>query len=93
MPIDCCFITAFLQKDDKAPLNAFQVKPAGKWYRFAPKPKHRILTTEEAEATLKKKTLHGERWMMQKRKVRNGLFTLFFFFFWFWFWFCFGFSD
>ncbi|KAJ1558334.1 hypothetical protein HK405_013910, partial [Cladochytrium tenue] len=32
----------------------FLVKPASKWYRFTAKPKYQILTTEEAEAQLKK---------------------------------------
>ncbi|KAJ3396874.1 hypothetical protein HDV05_003048, partial [Chytridiales sp. JEL 0842] len=54
--------------EEKGATDGFRVKPAAKHYRFTAKPKHRILTTEEAEETLKKKTNQGERWMMQKKK-------------------------
>ncbi|RKP23723.1 hypothetical protein SYNPS1DRAFT_30524, partial [Syncephalis pseudoplumigaleata] len=47
--------------------DGFRVVMADKWYRFTPKPKHRILTAEEAEELLQQqKKKENDRWLMHR---------------------------
>ncbi|KAI8056179.1 hypothetical protein BDF22DRAFT_674217 [Syncephalis plumigaleata] len=47
--------------------DGFRVVMADKWYRFTPKPKHRILTAEEAEEFLQsQKKKENDRWLMHR---------------------------
>ncbi|KAJ3117395.1 hypothetical protein HDU96_006920 [Phlyctochytrium bullatum] len=54
--------------DSGAPLDGFKVKPVSKWYKFSRKPKHTILTAEEAEARMANTKKSEERWFMRAMK-------------------------